>query len=86
MYRMNDKECALMKVRQLGFMCDDLRLFMDTHPCDEEAFCALKYFIAAEKEARAEYEKCYGPLRNEGVEKHESYTWICGAWPWEMEA
>ena len=86
MYRMNEKEKALLGVQQMGFMTDDLRLFLNTHPNCTEALSALKYYLAAEHDLKSKYEACYGPLTLEGVKTHNSYSWIYGAWPWEMEA
>ena len=85
MYRMCEKEKALLGVQQMGFMTDDLRLFLNTHPDCGEALCALKYYLAAERDLKAKYEAGYEPLTLEGVGAHNNYTWICGAWPWEME-
>ncbi len=85
MGRANERQQALACVQQMSFMIDDLRLFLNTH-CDcEEALCALKYYIAAEREARKNYEKQYGPLTLKGIEGCDRYEWVCGAWPWEME-
>lgn len=85
MRKMNDRERALLCVQQLGFMTDDIRLFLNTHPDCGEALCALKYYIGAEREMRSEYEKLYGPLTMEAVEKHGCYSWIDSPWPWEVE-
>ena len=86
MSRQTERERALRKVQQLGFMTDDIRLFLNTHPDCCEALRALKYYIAAEREAREDYEKCYGPLTLEGTEACGEYEWINHAWPWEVEA
>ena len=85
MSRMNDRERALRTVQELGFMTDDIRLFLDTHPNCEEAFCALRYYIAAEKEAKSEYEERYGSLTLEGISECRGYDWTNHVWPWEME-
>ena len=82
---MSDRDRLLLQVQQLGFMTDDLRLFLNTHPDCDDALCALKYYIAAERDAVKEYEKKYGPLTLEGVEQHDCYSWINRPWPWEME-
>ena len=86
MSRMNDREQALFYVQQMGFMTDDIRLFLNTHPDCGEALCALKYYMGAERELKENYEKRFGPLTLEGVEKHGCYSWTDGPWPWEMEA
>lgn len=85
MSRMNEREKLLYRVQQFGFMTDDIRLFLNTHPACEEALCALKYFMDAEKEAKEDYEKRYGALTLEGIDGCRGYEWIEGVWPWEVE-
>jgi len=83
--KMNEREQLLLRVQQLGFMTDDIRLFLNTHPDCEDAFCALKYYLAAEREAIGEYEREYGPLTLEGIGQQDCYSWINYPWPWEVE-
>jgi len=83
--RMNEREKALRHIQEMGFMTDDIRLFLNTHPDCEEALCALNHYIKAEKEAKEDYERCYGSLTLEGIENSCRYDWIDHAWPWEME-
>ena len=85
MSRETERERALRRVQQLGFMADDLRLFLNTNPEAAEALCALKKYIVREREAREEYERRYGLLTLEGLEKADEYAWIHHAWPWEVE-
>lgn len=84
MNRMNERERELLAIQQTGFMTDDLRLFLNTHPNCEEALCALKYYLDVEKDLKEKYEKCYGPLSLEGIERQGCYNWLDGSWPWEM--
>ena len=85
MSQFSEREQMLKKVQQLGFMTDDLRLFLDTHPQCHEALCALLDFLAREKAARRQYENCYGPLTLEAVGGKCRYDWINGPWPWQVE-
>ncbi|MDD3410966.1 MAG: spore coat protein CotJB [Eubacteriales bacterium] len=80
------QETKLRRVQQLGFMVDDLQLFLDTHPQCREALCALQRAIALERTARLDYEQSYGPLTLEAMENRCRYDWISGPWPWEGEA
>lgn len=86
MNQCDSREAKLLRVQQLGFIIDDLRLFLDTHPQSNEAFCALQRFIALERTARLDYERRYGPLTINAMESRCQYDWIDGPWPWEMEA
>ena len=85
MKRMSERERQLLEIQQIGFMTDDLRLYLDTHSDCAEAFSALKYYLAAERELKSQYEQMYGALTVEGTEKQNRYSWICGIWPWELE-
>lgn len=84
MYKMTERDRALLKVQQMGFMTDDLRLYLNTHPDCTEALSALKYYLKAECDLKEKYEQKYGPLTLEGISKCGSYNWPEGAWPWEM--
>lgn len=83
---LNQREQALLRVQQLGFMTDDLRLFLNTHPQCAQALSCLQRFIAMECAARQEYERVYGPLTLAAMQCRAQYDWICGPWPWEVEA
>ena len=50
---MNRRERQLLKVQEAGFMVDDLRLFLNTHPQSQVALDALQKFLRKEREARA---------------------------------
>lgn len=82
----NRREKLLKEVQKAGFMTDDLRLYLDTHPQCEEAFAELKKYLCKEREARREYESAYGPLSLQAMEGRSQYDWPCHIWPWELEA
>ncbi|MDD2647325.1 MAG: spore coat protein CotJB [Eubacteriales bacterium] len=79
------REEYLKRIQQLGFMTDDIRLFLNTHPRCDEALCALKRYILLERAAKKQYEENYGSLTLEAVGQKERYDWIDGPWPWERE-
>ncbi len=76
-------ENELMKrVYETGFALDDVQLFLDTHPTDQEA---MKYYFFAQKanqQAINAYEQVYGPLMSNRVNS-ENWSWIKNPWPWE---
>ena len=52
----------LEQINRASFAVDDVKLFLDTHPCDS---AALEYFHEYNKirnQAMREYAKYYGPL------------------------
>ena len=36
-YNINNKEDLMSIITQVSFALDDIKLYLDTHPCDEEA-------------------------------------------------
>lgn len=78
-----EKKKLLRYIQEVGFAIDDIVLYLDTHPCDEEA---LQYYSKYKKlyhEAAKEYTKYYGPLQNENVMVDGRWTWVERPWPWE---
>ncbi len=66
----------------LRFVCDELRLYMDTHQDDCEAFELLKNMIAMAKEAHKRYAEKYGPVAFDDVAMFDCYNWVNNPWPW----
>lgn len=80
---MNDRECMLKKITEYCFTLDDLSLYLDTHPFDEEALCIYNDLQEEAKELKAEYEKKYGPLTMDKAAGECEWKWIDNPWPWE---
>lgn len=72
-------------INVVSFAVDEVKLFLDTHPCNQEA---LAFFDKYEKERRhalKEYAKYYGPLTLDTADLCESdrWNWINEPWPWQ---
>lgn len=81
-----ERVAALRKVQELHFAMIELALFLNTHPCDEEALALYGKVQMMYAGAKAKYEECYGPLTYEGVNtEKDGWSWIQGPWPWEGE-
>ena len=78
-----DKVKLFQYIGQLSFVVDELRLYLDTHPCDEEALCHFKKVSKERKEALEEYTECYGPIYSYQVDVDNYWSWINDPWPWE---
>lgn len=58
----------------------DLRLYLDTHPDDREAFAYFRTLCEKMPDTYA----CHGTMAPDGTCDH--WHWIEGPWPWEFEA
>lgn len=73
---------ALGELMALRFVCDELKLYLDTHSQDTEAFELLKKMIAMAQEAHKRYVEKYGPVAFDDVAMSDCYDWINDPWPW----
>lgn len=81
-----DKNQLLLKIQELGFVLDDVLLFLDTHPNNKIALDFYKDNKAQYEQYRHQFEQTYGPLSPLGVDASIGWTWIQGPWPWERQA
>ena len=71
----------LMQIMMLDFAVQDVTLFLDTHPCDEEA---MRYFNEASmrlKNAKKEYARQGHILNNREMDAYQN-GYVSEAWPW----
>ncbi len=82
---MNENCLQLLNViDQASFAMDDVLLFLDTHPCDQQAFNYYQNVARTRREAMDAYQSACGPLTAETVNSAGGYwSWIQGPWPWE---
>lgn len=78
-----NKEKLLARVSALGFAMHEYRLFLDTHPDNEDAKELFDKYSKKYALAKAEYEKEFGPITLNGYNSDE---WLKDPWPWENEA
>lgn len=74
--------CELMA---LDFVVQELKLYLDTHSKDREAFAALQTCIRLAREGRKRYVERYGALTIDDMRCAESFTWIDQPWPWQWK-
>jgi spore coat protein JB len=79
------REQLMCIITESSFALDDVKLFLDTHPCDKEALEYYENYRQIRKAAMAEYRDCYGPISAYDVEPANEWTWINHPWPWEGE-
>ena len=79
-------EQLLNRINQVSFAVDEMILFLDTHPDNEEARAYFEEKSALRNEALEEYAKLYGPLTIDTANDtcSRSWEWVQQPWPWEL--
>lgn len=72
--------CELMA---LDFVVQELKLYLDTHKDDREAFAALQTCIRLSREGRRRYVEQYGPITADDMRYADRFTWVDAPWPWQ---
>ncbi len=78
------REMLLKEVQMAQFAVVETNLYLDTHPCDEEAMKALEYYSEKLAVAIANYESECGSLYASSAEG-TPFDWVKTPFPWETE-
>lgn len=80
-----DRQKLLAFINEVSFGAYEALLFLDTHPCDEEALRYFHLHTRKRKAALKEYERLYGPLTADTITDScsRSWEWMQQPWPWE---
>lgn len=72
-------------INEVSFALDDLLLYLDTHPYDNNALQYADQFIHQRNAAVAVYSRKFAPLTIDSAEVSQtsSWNWILQPWPWE---
>ena len=73
----------MMRITELSFAMDELRLFLDTHPDCGDALALMNDLQRQRAEAVAEFEAQFGPLSSYGNVDCGDWKWVQGPWPWQ---
>jgi spore coat protein JB len=84
-YNRRNKEELWQIIMQASFALDDIKLFLDTHPCDKAALKVYDEYKNIRKVALMEYETQYGPISAYDVKVCDYWDWVNKPWPWEGE-
>ena len=76
----------LTELQALGFMIQELTLYLDTHRDDKEALEVLCEYQKLYEAAKVKYEKSCGPLTIKSADCCGEYRWLSEPWPWEYAA
>lgn len=75
----------LKKIQEMQFVAIELQLYLDTHPCDQDALNDYRCAVDVLHHHIMEYETEYGTLI--ALSHHysgDNWDWAEGPWPWEM--
>ncbi len=84
----NNRPCRkelLQWINVVSFAVDDVKLFLDTHPNDENALAYFREYSNLRNQALKEYAKHFGPLTLDTAVASISdrWNWINEPWPWQ---
>ena len=81
---MNRRE-LLNYINEISFAVDDTKLFLDTHPWDQNVLLFFNECSRKRNEALRDYASAYGPLTIDTATACESdyWSWINEPWPWQ---
>jgi spore coat protein JB len=83
MVNQKEKEVTpLTELQAMGFVIQELALYLDTHRDDREALEVYRNYQKMYHEAMAAYTRDYGPM-NHTMPGHGEYRWLDDPWPWE---
>ncbi len=79
-------ETPMTRLQALGFAVNELALYLDTHPEDEEALELYRKYQKMYHEAGMNYSDKCRPMTHGTPVDHKRYTWMDEPWPWEYAA
>ena len=83
--KMMNRRQLLNHINEVSFAVDEIKLYLDTHPCDSEALEYFREMSSRRNEALKEYAEAYGPLTIDTAADSctERWNWINEPWPWQ---
>lgn len=74
----------LLKLQEMEFVQVELHLYLDTHPCDQDALNDYNCALQTLERLKKEYTDEFGSLSQDGFHGAKEWNWINSPWPWEM--
>ena len=74
------------ELQVMGFALQELALYLDTHPDDEEALELYRTYQKMYHKGMMTYSENCGPLNHATPVEDRSYSWMNDPWPWEYAA
>ncbi|HJC14340.1 MAG TPA: spore coat protein CotJB [Candidatus Fusicatenibacter intestinigallinarum] len=82
-----NRESLLAWINQVSFAVNEMTLYLDTHPDDEDALAFFREKLKMRQEALETYARFYGPLTIDTANDNmsRSFQWVQQPWPWEPQ-
>ena len=82
-----NREILLAWINQVSFAVNEMTLYLDTHPDDEDALAFFREKLKMRQEALETYARFYGPLTIDTANDNmsRSFQWVQQPWPWEPQ-
>ena len=75
---------ALVELMALDFALQELGLYLNTHPEDQEVLQLYWSYVQLAREGRERYQEAYGPLLQTDLTPEQGYAWLKDPWPWDL--
>lgn len=85
----NPRSCSQAElfsmINQVSFAVNDMTLYLDTHPDDDDAMAYFCENTVLRKELLKEYAARFGPLTLDSDSENcrQCWDWVMQPWPWE---
>lgn len=79
---MKCKDVLMEEIRAMNFAIVDLKLYLNTHPCECQKVNIYNSFVEKYKALVDEYQTNYGPIVAENYISDCPWEWISDPWPW----
>lgn len=83
--RDSERECLMRQLQCQFFALDDIRLYLDTHPCDQTALDYYEKFRKLKDKTLEEYTCKFGPINSYNIDVDNCWPWVQTPWPWERQ-
>lgn len=80
-----ERESLLLEIMELSFAINDINLYLDLHPTDEELLRKFRCLVEKSCMKEMEFVKKYGPIDLIDSDDTQSFNWIDDPWPWQNE-
>lgn len=76
-------DSLLREIQLCDFLLTEARLFLDTHPCDQQALQFYQQKKERLAQLKAEWEARCGCVQS--CENGARWAWVDTPWPWQVE-